>query len=120
MSAKGRFDGVEILELVPTANCKSIEESGEIKLLLPRFTGLLLGKILQPMLPDNRAWIKVKLDANGVTVWDAISNSMSVRDIIEMFIRNNPDDNEQASDRIWQYLLHMERHGMINLTEKDS
>jgi len=120
MPANGRFNDVEILELIPVAKCKSTEESGIVWLLLPRFSGLLLGAILQPMLPDSRAWIKVKLDDKGVTIWDAINNSMTVRDIIRKFIRNNPDDSEQASDRVWQYLLHMERHGMIDLKEKDS
>jgi hypothetical protein len=72
------------------------------------------------LLPDSRAWIKVKLDAKGVTIWNAIGNSQSVREIIQMFIKSNPDDSDQASDRVWQYLLHMERHGMITIQEKDS
>ncbi len=118
MSAKDRFNNVDILGLIPIANCKSVEESGVVKLLLPRFTGILLGKFLQPRLPDNRAWIKVKLDARGVTIWGAINKGMTVKAIIQIFINNNPDDSEQASDRVWQYLLHMERNGMITIQEK--
>ncbi|MBT4292816.1 hypothetical protein HOD41_09010 [bacterium] len=120
MSKKDRFANVEILELIPIHNCKSTEESGDMQLLLPRFTGIFWGSIFQPLLPDSRAWIKVKLDAKGVTIWNAIGNSQSVREIIQMFIKSNPDDSDQASDRVWQYLLHMERHGMITIQEKDS
>ncbi|MCP4799579.1 MAG: PqqD family protein [bacterium] len=120
MSKKGQFDNIDVLDLIPMAKCKSLEKSGEIQLLLPRFTGIFWGSILQPLLPKNRAWIKVKLDAKGVTIWDAIGNGYSVREIVQMFISTNPDDSEQASDRVWQYLLYMEQHGMIELKEKDS
>jgi hypothetical protein len=115
-----RFDNVEILELIPKINSRFIEDGDGITVLLPRFTGRFLGKILQPRLPENRAWIKVKLDGRGVIIWNAIIKDLTVKGIIQEFIDNNSSDNQQASDRVWQYLLHLERNEMIVLLEKDS
>ena len=90
-------------------------EDGIIRLLEPRFKDRLLGRFLQPLLPRERAHVKVALDAQGSDIWRAIDGRTRIAELVRMFVERYPDDTEQAPERVWRYLAVMEHHGFIDI-----
>ncbi|MBU0743339.1 PqqD family protein [bacterium] len=112
-----RWKGRNVLELVPV-QLVAHEASGTdglVRLLEPRFRDRLLGRILQPRLPRERAHVKVELDARGSDIWRAIDGRTSVAELVGLFVARHPDDSQQAPERVWRFLAVMEHHGFIEL-----
>ena len=113
---QNRWEGVNVLDLVPQRLIA--HESGDdglLNLLDPRFKGRLLGW-LQPRLPAGRAYVKVRLDAQGSIIWQALDGESTVSDVVRGFVARNPEDAEQAAERVWRFLTAMEHHGFISLS----
>ena len=115
---KSRWDGVNVLELVPdrlVGHRPSREDPETAELLVPRFRSGILGKLLQPRIKPERAHIRVKLDARGTLLWEAMADAPNIADLARLYHAAFPEDNEQATDRVWMFLTRLEAQGFLAL-----
>jgi len=112
-----RWVGQDVRSLVPHRRVahEASGEDGLLRLLEPRFKGPVLGRLLQPRLPRERAHVRVELDGRGSDIWRAIDGRTDVAGLVLMFVERYPDDAEQAPERVWRFLAVMEHHGFIEL-----
>ncbi len=112
-----QWAGHDVRKLIPVRRLEheALEDDGLIRLLQPRFKDGILGRFLQPHLPQERAHVKVELDARGSAIWRAIDGRSSVAELVRLFIERYPDDTEQAPERVWRFLAVMAHHGFIDL-----
>ena len=111
---RSEWEGRGLHELVPHRLIahESTAEGG-LRLLEPRFKGPVLGRLLQPRLPRNRAHVHVDLDERGRFLWLSMDGTHSVSDLVAMFGERFPDDAEQVHERVWRYVAVMEHHGFL-------
>ncbi len=108
------WEGRSTAELIP---CRRIAHEttpeGGLRLLEPRFKSGLLGRLLQPRLPAERAHVHVTLDERGRFLWLNMNGQRTVAELASLFVEQFPDDAEQAADRVWRYVAVMEHHGFL-------
>ena len=78
--ARKKKEPKNLLDLVPE-RCLECErdDDGRVHLLEPKFSGPLLGKLLQPRM--RQPYTKTRLDEVGTQVWDHCDGSTDVRTI---------------------------------------
>ena len=65
-------------------------DDGLIAILVPRFDGWLLRRVLMPRL--KRPFFRIRLDAAGSFVWNELDGVASVGEIVSRWILKNPQE----------------------------
>lgn len=109
------FAGRDFLDLVPTLNVDSIDdaESGHVVALLPRFRDPVLGRWLQPHVPEARRWVKVRLDGRGSLLWRATDGTRAVRQLVPAYTEAFPDDTAEAAERVCRWFYAAYESGLV-------
>lgn len=100
---KGQHNpGADLLALRPaTARKWERGEDGLVRILIPRFTGRLLGRWLMPRL--KKPYFKLKLDEIGSFIWERCDGMRTGEEIAGLLAKQFPD-LEDASNRLGQFL----------------
>jgi hypothetical protein len=114
--------GDRILEMVPQPLVNSRESRvdgfSQVVLLEPRFRNGPLAGWLQSRLPTERAYVEVRLEAFGSTIWRLLDGCRNVADIMRGFVAAHPDQADNASERVWLFLQGLERHGFVSFPQE--
>ncbi len=116
-------EGARILELVPQPLVASREDpatdgdGSRLVLLVPRFRSGPAARWLQARLPARRAHVEVRLEVFGSTIWRQLDGRRNVADLMRGFVAAHPDQADQASERVWLFLMELERHGFVRLRD---
>ena len=113
------IEGDRILEMVPQTLVDSRVDGGsQVVLLEPRFRSGPLAHWLQSRLPPERAYVEVRLEAFGSTIWRLLDGRRNIADIMRGFVAAHPDLADSASERVWVYLQGLERHGFVSFPQE--
>ena len=109
------FAGRDFLDLVPVLNVGSLDdpETGHVVALLPRFRDPVLGRWLQPRLPEARSWVKVRLDGQGSLLWRAVDGTRDVRQLVPVYTEAFPGDTAEAAERVCQWFYAAYESGLV-------
>ena len=110
---------VDITKLIPerTVTCEEDAETGRFVVLMPRYTGPLWGRFLQPRMSPEKRFIRVPLEDRGSVLWRHIDGQRTIGDLIDIFCEAFAEDSEQASQRVGTYLFQMSENGFLRLCE---
>ncbi|MBL6975962.1 MAG: PqqD family protein [Deltaproteobacteria bacterium] len=93
--------GQDLLELRPaTARKWERGEDGLVRILVPRFTGLL-GRWIMPRL--KKPYLPIRLDETGSFIWEKCNGALSGREIARDLEKRFPT-MENADQRLAQFL----------------
>jgi hypothetical protein len=107
---------LNLLELKPQ-RCKEWEraaENGFAVILIPRFQGAILGKILQPRL--KRPFFKINLDEFGTAVWECCDGNTTVAKIAELLRQKFGADIEPVQDRLGLFIRQLDEGRLVRFT----
>ena len=103
-----RFAGIDFMDLVPAAVVEhEIGDDDQVVLLIPRYTGAILGRLLQPRLKAEKRFIRLPLEKRGALVWQKIDGERKVGDLVEVFGEKFADDQQEVAERLSGYLFSM-------------
>ena len=104
-----RFAGIDFMELLPAPRVghEVGPEEGKITLLIPRYTGTLLGRFLQPRLSEEKKYIRLPLDLRGALIWQHMDGKTKVVDLVHLFGENFEEDRQDVAERLSGYLYAM-------------
>jgi len=107
---------VDYMTLVPVQRMDAAVDpaSGEVAILMPRYTDPVLGRFLQPRLSAEKRYIRVPLEERGAFLWRLFDGERTVADLVRAFRTAFPDDNEDAPTRVALYLHAMYDNSFIN------
>lgn len=113
---KGEWEGIDMLDLVPQAQVATAPDSSpdRIILLQPRYAGPVWGRILQPLLPEDKKFVRVPLDPRGSLIWSRIDGETTIRSMAEGWEGRFPEDAEHVHHRICLFLARMRELGFIS------
>jgi hypothetical protein len=113
-----RWSGIDYLDLVPEhAVAHEVgAEPGKVVLLTPRYTGPVLGRVLQPRLRGDRRWVRVALDPRGSWLWLRIDGQTAVRKLVEGFAAAFPEDAEATAERVCHYVESLVQNKFVRHT----
>jgi len=101
-----------LLEMVPHRNEEwRLTESGEVRILVPRYGRSSLGRWLAARL--GRSHITVNLDRLGSAVWQACDGSTSVGGIADRLEEAFGEDAAPIHERLETFLQELERGRFI-------
>ena len=83
---------------------------GLVSILVPRFNGRILTRVLVPLLREP--CFRVRLDRVGSFVWSACDGSRTGREIAGLLAVEFPD-MERAEDRLAVFLAHLLAQGHV-------
>ena len=111
------FAGLDFLDLVPAraVDADTDPETGHVVVLLPRFRDRVLGRLLQPSLPEARRWVRVRLDAKGSLLWREADGERPIRALVPRYEAVFPDDTENAPERVCQWFWAGYESGLLTL-----
>lgn len=111
------FAGRDFLDLVPAAAvpCAPDPDAGGLLVLLPRFRDPVLARLLQPRLPAHRRWVKVRLDARGAVLWQAMDGRRTIRELVPVYEAAFPDDRTEAAERVCKWFYAGYESGLLTL-----
>jgi len=104
-----RFAGIDFMDLVPAAlvEHETSPEDDKVTLLLPRFTGPVWGRLIQPRLASHKKFIRLPLDSRGAVLWLNMDGKAKVGDLVSVFGDNFEDDQQDVAERLSGYLFAM-------------
>ncbi len=107
--------GKDVSALVPVrlVDSRATEDPDRDELLVPRFRGGLAARWLQPRLPEERAHVRVRLDPRGTFLWRRVDGRTCIGELVGAFVAAFPDDARDAADRVWLFLVTLQRNGFI-------
>ncbi len=113
---KASLKGRDFLDLVPALACgwSADDDTAPVVALLPRFRDPVLGRLLQPRLPEARRWVKVRLDARGSLLWRAVDGRRPVRDLVPLYTAAYPDDQAEAAERVCRWVYAGYESGLLH------
>ncbi len=119
---KGQWDGIDMLDLVPQSRVATDPGSSpdRVILLQPRYSGPVWGRILQPLLPEARKFVRIPLDPRGSLIWSRIDGETPIRGMTEGWEDRFPEDADQVHQRICLFLGRMHELGFISLLKPAS
>jgi hypothetical protein len=109
--------GMNFLEMTPrrvhqhelTAN------DGLVNVLVPKFSGKVLGRFIQPRLRDK--YIKANLDRFGTSVWLKLEDDKNVRQIADALTAEFGDSIQPVNQRLTKFLQQLYNAGFITFKE---
>ncbi len=118
-----RFEGIDFMTLIPR-RIVDHEQSGDSRqtvLLLPRYKKGLMKRFLQPLLPQDKMFIRIPLEERGQWLWHEMDGRRNIGSMVADFAERFPEDQGQVPTRVGAYLNRMEDQGLIEfagMTEK--
>jgi len=108
---------INYLELTPYRIYEhEFRDNGElVNILVPKFTGRILGKYLQPNLKYK--YIKADLDKFGTATWLAIDGQTNVNGIAEKLVEQFGDEIQPVHQRLTNFLTQLYKAGFISFNE---
>jgi hypothetical protein len=104
------------LDLTPMVQHEhETEPEGTIRLLIPRFSGPILGRLLQPR--ARHPYMTVSLDRFGTATWLLCDGNRQVRDICRELQGQFGKDIEPAEERVTTFLSQLYKQRMIVFRE---
>jgi hypothetical protein len=110
MAGPGRrheLAGRDFMTLVPArvVDWEDDPATGLVVALLPRFRDPILGRLLQPRLPQKRRWVRVTIDERGSLLWRAVDGARPVSALVPLYLEAFPHDLDEAHERVcrWVY-----------------
>lgn len=113
---KNAFEGINYLELTPIRKYEHVDnESGHIDVLVPRFTDIVLGKLLQPRMKNK--FIKANLDEIGSCTWILIDGEHQVHQIADKLSVKFGARVDPTIDRLIAFLNQLYKNDFIYFKE---
>lgn len=110
------LSNANFLDLTPVTRHKHEEEGdGTIRLLIPRFTGALLGRWLQRK--ARHPYMTLSLDEYGTATWLLCDGQHTVRDICRRMKDRFGEKVHPAEDRITTFLSQLYKKKLITFRE---
>jgi len=118
---RSKWQGVDFMELIPahSLDAETDPESGQTTLMMPRFTGVLWGRLIQPRLGPKKRFIRVPLDQRGQFLWHEMDGQRPIRDLIAAFADRFPSEVDDVPRRISSYLYSMAENKFIHFVNLD-
>ncbi len=103
------WSGVDYASLVPVRRYDSEDDdhSGQVAVLMPRYSDPILGRLVQPRLSAEKRFIRVPLEERGAFLWRRLDGERTVADLAVAFSESFPDDCDDAVRRVSLYLHSM-------------
>ncbi len=97
-------DDRNLMDFIPEklVQSQTNEENLEV-LIVPKFRDFFFGKLLQPKLPEKKAYFRISLDEFGTFVWNLIDGKRTVFDIYKEFEKKYPEE-EQSLQRLSRFI----------------
>lgn len=116
-----RWQDIDYLDLVleRVVGDEPGADPGRIRLLAPRFGGLLCGRQLQRLLRGERRWVRVPLDERGTWLWRRLDGRTPVRDLLDGFAAAFPAEAVDTAQRVCFYLEALVQHGFLRHVNAD-
>ncbi len=113
-----RFSGIDFMDLVPVAKVKHElgPDEGQVTLLIPRFTGPVWGKLIQPRLGEKKRFIRLPLESRGSLLWLNMDGKAKVGDLVSVFGENFENDQQDTAERLSGYLFNMWENKFIEFS----
>ncbi len=110
-----RFAGVDFMDLIPAQKVDHEQgsEDGQVILLIPRYSGPVWGRLLQPFMNEEKKHIKLPLDPRGALLWGHMDGKTKVADLVDVFGDNFEDDKQDVAERLSGYLFSMWENNFI-------
>jgi len=110
------FKGRDFMELVPERLVAHEEVDGgaAIVLLVPRFRDPVGSRLLQPRLPAERRWIRVRMDEKGARIWREIDGTRSVGELLPGFRAWYPDLTADVAELLSQWMYAAYQNKLVN------
>lgn len=90
-------------------------EDGTVTLLIPKFSGWLSGRVLQPFV--RHPYISLALDEHGSATWLLCDGKLTVKAICKRLRDGFGQQVEPAEDRVTTFLSHMYKDNIITFRE---
>jgi hypothetical protein len=104
------------LDLTPIAIYPhEVDENGLVKVLVPRFTGFISKRLLQPRARYKH--IILDLDPNGSAVWLLLDGKTNVRDICDSLDKQMGEKIHPVRDRVTRFLSALYKDNLIVFRE---
>jgi hypothetical protein len=112
----GKKGNYNYLELTPLSKHNyELSEDGSITVLVPRFSGKILGKLIQPRLKSP--YVKANFDEFGSAVWLLMNGENTVEQIGTELRNKFGESIEPVFERLTQFLTGLYNHGLISFIE---
>ncbi len=113
-----RKDPRNLLDLFPERGLDhEVDDDGRVHLLEPKFTGPILGKLLQPRI--QTPYIKTRLDEVGTLVWLRCDGETQVRTIAARLAERFGDDFDPEHKRLALFLHALSSRGWIRYRDDE-
>lgn len=107
---------IDFKDLTPVRKYEyEVIEENRINILVPKFTDIIFGRLLQPRIKDK--YIKAELDEIGSSVWLLIDGKNNVDIIAENLKSKFGDKVHPVYERLISYLRAMKQNGFIYFLE---
>lgn len=112
---KNRWKDVDFALLIPVRTVSAVDgdRPDQVVLLQPRYRGGLLGRFLQPRLPDHKKYLRVALEDRGSFLWGLLDGRRTVGELAAAFVARFPEDADRAPERVAGYLYNLEQNGFL-------
>lgn len=90
-------------------------EDGTVTLLIPKFSGWLSSRVLQPIV--RHPHISLSLDEHGSATWLLCDGNLTVKAICEELRKRFGEKIEPAEERVTTFLSHMYKDNIIIFRE---
>ncbi len=117
MIAQRQASSLNLLDMYPERQLGCAWEDDEtLSVLVPKFSGPVLGRLLQPRL--RKPNIRVHLDELGTAVWQRSDGQTEVRAIAAALAERFGAELDPGSSRLAAFLCTMERRGYLRLLQE--
>lgn len=104
------------LDLTPlTTHTHEIEADGSVKVFIPKFRGMILGRLLQSRV--KHPWMTMSLDEAGTATWLLCDGKRNVRSICQELRHKLGDKTEPTEERVTTFLSQLYKNKIITFKE---
>jgi len=106
------------MDLIPAARVEHFlgPDPDQVTLLIPRYTGPVWGRLLQPRLSEDKKYIKLPLDARGALLWMHMDGDTKVGDLVGVYGEKFENDRQDVAERLSGYLFSMWENEFIEFS----
>ncbi len=104
-----RFAGIDFMDLIPAPRVEHElgPDEGKVTLLIPRYSGAIFGRLIQPRLAESKKFIRLPLESRGALLWQKMDGKNSVGDLAALFGEHFSEDQKDVPERLSGYLYAM-------------
>jgi hypothetical protein len=113
---KPRWQDVDFMDLVPAKvrDAETDPQTGQVRLLIPRYEAWPFNKLIQPRLGPDKKFIRVPLEERGSHLWRHLDGVRCIGDLVPVFEAKFPEDTADIPQRVSAYLYQMYENRMID------